>query len=95
MSSAIEDDIIQKMRSSLTIGLMADKLTSISVTKELVLYGHAVVAGKINSYFLKMVKLDDGKANTIVAAITDYLKEIGISTSQLSSFGSDGAVLVS
>ena len=94
MSSVIEDDIIQKMRSSLTIGLMADKSTSISVTKELVLYGHAVVAGKINSYFLKMVKLDDGKANTIVAAITDYLKEIGISTSQLSSFGSDGAAVM-
>ena len=94
MSSVIEDDIIQKMRSSLTIGLMADESTSISVTKELVLYGRAVVAGKIKSYFLKMVKLDDGKANTIVAAITDYLKEIDISISQLSSFGSDGAAVM-
>ena len=45
--SSVVDDIIQKMRSSLTIGLMADESTSISITKELVLYGRAVVAGNI------------------------------------------------
>ena len=61
------------MKSSMTIGLMADESTSVSITKELVLYGRVVVDGKINSYYLKMVKLDDGKANTIVAAISDYL----------------------
>ena len=91
ISSVIEDDIIQKMRSSMTIGLMADESTFVSITKELVLYGRVVVDGKINS---KMVKLDDGKANTIVAAISDYLKEVDISLSHVSSFGSDGAAVM-
>ena len=41
-----------------------------------------------------MVKLDDGKANTIVAAISGYLKEVHISLSHVSSFGSDGAAVM-
>ena len=39
ISSVIEDDIIQKMRSSMTIGLMADESTSVSITTELVYMG--------------------------------------------------------
>lgn len=39
LSSTIEEDVINKMRLSSTISLMADESTTVSVTKELIIYG--------------------------------------------------------
>ena len=41
--------------------------------------------------FLKIVDINDGKARTIVDAITTYLESAELDISKLSSFGSDGA----
>lgn len=41
-----------------------------------------------------MLKLEDGKADTIFAALTSYLSDIHISLSHVSSFGSDGAAVM-
>ena len=62
---------------------MADESTDVSVLKQLVLYGRAVVKG--------IIDLSDGKAPTIVDAITTFLQSVGLSIDDLSSFGSDGA----
>ena len=63
------------MRLSATISLMVDESTTVSVTKELIVYGRCVRDGNLESHFLNMLKLEDGKANTIVAALTGYLGE--------------------
>ena len=94
LSSTIEEDILNKMRLSATISLMADESTTVSGTKELIVYGRCVKDGNPESHFLKMLKLEDGKADTIVAALTGYLGEAGISLYHVSRFGSDGAAVM-
>ena len=94
ISSVVEDNIISKMKKSNSIALMTDESTTISVTKKLVIYGRSVVEGKLSSHFLKMLKLPDGKANTIVQALTKYIEEVlEIPFSHVSSLGSDGAAV--
>jgi hypothetical protein len=70
---------------------MIDESTDISVKKQLVLYGRTVVEGKLSTRFLKVVDLPDGKACTITQALIAYLQSFGLSIDSLSSFGSDGA----
>ena len=54
-----------------------------------------MVAVLRKSHFLKMLKLENSKADTIFAELTSYLSDIHISLSHVSSFGSDGdAVMI-
>ena len=55
------------------------------------LYGRTVVEGKLSTRFLKVVDLPDGKACTITQALIAHLQWVGLSIDSLSSFGSDGA----
>ena len=60
--------------NSIYFSLLADESTDISILQQLVLYGRAVVQGKLKSRFLKIVDLEDGKALTITHAITSYFE---------------------
>ena len=79
------------MRGSSAFSIMVDESTDVSMLKQLVLCGRAVVGGKLVTRFLKIVDINDGKARTIVDAITTYLESAELDISKLSSFGSDGA----
>ena len=47
-----------------------------------------VVSGQLKMRFLKIIDLHDGRAPTIVEAITTYLESVDLSIDHLSSFGS-------
>ena len=79
------------MQESSTFSIMVDESTNVSVLKQLVIYGRAVTSGKLKTRYLKIVDIDDGKATTIVDAITSYLQSSGLDLNKISSFGSDGA----
>lgn len=83
--------MLKMKKESQYFSLMADKTTNVSVLKQLVLYGRAVENGKLQSCFLKMIDLEDGKADTITTAIVRYLESADLDTTRMSSFGSDGA----
>ena len=91
INSVVEEDVLVDMKQSNSYSIMADESTDVSVLKQLVLYGRAVVKGELKTRFLKIVDLSDGKAPTILAAITTYLQTADLSIDDLSSFGSDGA----
>ena len=59
---------------------MVDESTDISILKQLVLYGRAIVQGKLKS----IVDLEDGKALTITNAITSYLECAGLAIENMS-----------
>lgn len=61
------------------MGLMADISTTVSVTKELNVYGRCVSNGNLTSHFLKILKLEDSKADTIVSALTAYIHSLQLS----------------
>ena len=88
----VSEDILSDMKGSGAFSIMVDESTDVSVLKQLVLYGRAVAGGKLKTHFLKIVDIEDGRATTIVDAITTYLCESAeLDIGRLSSFGSDGA----
>ena len=91
INDVIERDVLDKVRQCRCIGLMCDESTDISITKELILYCRIVCNREIQTHFLKLVQLPDGKAETIHDAIIAYLQGAGIHLSSITSFGSDGA----
>ena len=87
----IQENVLKDFKDSTYYSLLVDEYTDISVLKQLVLYGRAVVQGKLKSCFLKIVDLEEGKVLTITNAITSYLECSGLGIENMSSFGSDGA----
>ena len=94
MSQQIGDDVLERVRGSPAIGLMVDESTDISTTKELSLYARALFNGEVKVYFLKLVKIPNGTADEIENAIVTYLQEAKVGISKISSFGSDGAAVM-
>ena len=84
------EDVLGDMRGSGAFSTMVDESTDVSMLKQLVLYGRAVVGGKLVTRFSKIVDIDDGKATTIVHAFTTYLESAELNISRLSSIDSDG-----
>ena len=57
--------------------LMVDETTDISVVKEMVLYARFLGdGGSVVTSFLKIIELNDGRAETVEGAILGYLMEI-------------------
>ena len=70
---------------------MADQSTDVSVLKQLVIYGRCVVDGKLSSHFFGMRDLFSGTAETIEISLVQFLQDVGLNLSNVSSFGRDGA----
>ena len=91
LSDTIRQEVMSKMRNSPTISLMIDESTDVSVLKQLVVYGRSVVDGKLECHFLGMRDLPDGRASTIEKSVLDFLHDNRLEIGSVSSFGSDGA----
>lgn len=50
--------------------------------------------GLVYTHFLDLVPLDDGKADTVVAAIKRVIQEKGLPTNKLYGLGTDGAAVM-
>ena len=91
LSDCIKQDILTKMHKSSTISIMTDESTDIAILKQLVVYGRAVVDGKLECHFLGIRDIVDGRAATIKKCILDFLHDTRFDINNVSSFGSDGA----
>ena len=94
MSQQIEQSVLEKVHGSPTMGLMVDESTDISITKELSLYARVLFKDEVHAYFLKLIKIPNGTADAVEHAILTYLEEAKIVISEVSSFGSDGAAVM-
>ena len=84
-------DIIIKMQQSDTISLMVDESTDVSITKKLILYGRCVMNGVLNCHLLGIRDLFNGTADAIETSVLQYLQDVNVDISVVSSFGSDRA----
>ena len=93
LSKCIQEDIVSKMQQSDTISLMVDESTDVSITctKQLVLCGKCVVNGVRNCHLLGIRDLFNGTADAIETSVFQYLQDVNLDISVVSSFGSDGA----
>ena len=86
------------MKSQITdanyIGIICDESCDIAVFKKLCIYVRVVTDGKIKVLFAQNMNVVDGKANTIVAAITEFLQSLEIPAHKVVGLGSDGAAVM-
>ena len=57
--------MLSDVNSSSTVGILCDESTDIAHLKQLVVFAKYLVAGLPQTSFLKVVSLQDGKAETI------------------------------
>ena len=79
------------MHESSNISIMVDESTDVAVFKQLVVYGRGVMGGKLECHFLGIRDLPDGRAVTIEKSLSTFLQDINFHVTDISSFGSDGA----
>ena len=91
INGMVSDEVLCDMQESAYFNIMVDESTDASILKQLVIYGKVVVEGKLKTRYLRIIDIEDGKATTIVEAITSYLHYSRLDFHHLSSFGSDGA----
>ena len=53
-----------------------------------------ILSGKVATTFLKICELSNGTANTIETTLLSYIEENGLTTSRLTSLGTDGAAVM-
>ena len=92
LDGMIKEKVLNEIRQSDTYSIMIDESTDISILKQLVCYVRCVaIDGKLKTHFLMIADLPDGKADTITITLTQYLSKHDLSIDKMSSFGSDGA----
>ncbi len=91
LSDCIKQKVLLTMRNSPTISILIDESTDVSILKQLVMYGRCIVDGKLECHFLNIKDIPDGRASTIEKSVLDILQESGLDITNVSSFGSDGA----
>ena len=94
IDAIVNEAVLHDIKKCKFFSIMVDESTDVGVQKQLVLYGRTVVEGRLSTRFLKLIDLADGKAFTITQSLVAYLQSVELSIDSLSSFGSDGAAVM-
>lgn len=73
---------------------MLDETTDISVLKQMSVYCRILVNGELRSNFLTITELFNGKADTIMKALKEFLSSVNDDMRQFTALGSDGANVI-
>ena len=91
LGKAADDELKELLQNTSFIGLMVDESVDIAVNKNLIIYIKLLIDGELKIVFGDIVKVGDGKSQTILQAIVKFMKDRGIEFSKLVGFASDGA----
>lgn len=91
LADCIQDDVLQEVQDSPVAGLPCDESTDAANLKQLMIFVRLLVKGSPHTRFLKVVELQNGKADTIKEKLVDVCQESGLPLSKITGFGSDGA----
>ena len=91
LSACVEEDTLTKVKSSQFMGTLCDESTDVGACSQLAMFVQIVYKGKSGPYFLKLVQIENEKADTIEQNILSTCQSAHISTSKIMGFGSDGA----
>ncbi|KAK5933090.1 hypothetical protein CgunFtcFv8_004746 [Champsocephalus gunnari] len=95
LAQIAELPILQEIRSSQAISLEVDETTDVSVSRQLDLHvRHLDKEGCVFNHFLDLVTLEDGKADSVVAAIKSVLQKKELPVDRLYGLGTDGAAVM-
>lgn len=96
MQQTISDDLqrnqINKMKSSPAFSIMLDESQDLGVQKKLAIcVRYTTPEGEAATEFLGNIRVENGKAHTIVNTVYDYLTDLGLNMEKIVCLASDGA----
>ena len=91
LSDCVETTVLSDVHNSSTVGILCDESTDIANLKQLMVFAKYLVAGLPQTRFLKVVSLQDGKAETIEQKLVEVCQTYKIPLTKIFVFGSDGA----
>ena len=91
LSDCIETTVLSDVHKSLCVGILCDESTGIANLKQLVIFVKYLVEGLPQTRFLKVVSLQNGKADTIEQKLLEVCQTCKVSLGNVLGFGSDGA----
>ena len=91
LSDCVETTVLSDVHYSSTVGILCDESTDIANLKQLVVFTKYLVASLPQTRFLKVVSLQDGKAETIEQKLVEVCQTCKIPLTKIFGFGSDGA----
>ncbi|KAK1903321.1 Zinc finger protein 862 [Dissostichus eleginoides] len=95
LAQIVELPILQEIRSSQAISLEVEEKTDVSVSRQLDIHvRHLDKDGYVFNHFLDLVTLEDGKADSVVAAIKSVLQKKELPVDRLYGLGTDGAAVM-
>jgi hypothetical protein len=94
LSIVIEENLILDLKSSPFVALLTDETTDTANLKQLIFYLRYLVGGRPVTSFFGIHDIPDGTAETITDEARQLLTDLGISSSSLVGFGSDGAAVM-
>ena len=97
ISGCIESNILRSVSESSVVGILCDESTDAANLKQMVIFVKILVPGSTRvttTHFLKVVSLQDGKANTIEQSLLKVCQTCNIPLTKIFSFGSDGAAVM-
>ena len=91
--TTIQEDLDRKLHTSPFLASVIDESTEVAIYKKLVIYIRLVdtVSGVPSLHFARDMDIVDGKAETIVHSLLQFLKEKGVSIGKITSLASDRA----
>ena len=90
IDKCLQHDAVEKLLTCDAYGLITDESTDIAVTKKLVLYARIVKDCTVSTLFLKNIQILDGRAETIMDAMKQWIDANKIGFEKCLGFGSDG-----
>jgi hypothetical protein len=91
MAHVVRMRIVAAARSTPCLGLMIDESTDIAHTSQMVLYLRLMVDATYQTVFWRIVSVPDATADGLVSLLTETFHDDEIPTSNVCSFASDGA----
>ncbi|WAR26837.1 ZN862-like protein, partial [Mya arenaria] len=84
-------DIVAEIQQSPFYSVMIDETTDIATHSQLSIYVRYLHQGASKTVFCSLVKVHNGKSDTIRAAVVQFLRDAKLPLNKMCTFGSDGA----
>ena len=95
LAMVVEKKKVQQLKSSPFYSLLTDESTDAAVLTQLVVVARcALPSGAVETMFLDICDIQDGRANTIEHNLLQCLEGYGLDICNLRGFGSNGAAVM-
>ena len=91
LATLCKERMCKRLQASPFIGLMLDESLDVAVQKKLTIFCKTIENGESITTFGANVEVKDEKAATIVAALTEFLRNVNVPVNKVSGIGTDGA----